>query len=208
MNYIMKNILIVIFILNLFSVKAQTAEEKSLNDYIDGKISKYSSKGEGKSQGLKINLSYPSSWEANDGERPHIVKKFQQSDGYVLALLFINKTDAIITESEILEVMTTEGLKSVIPVSGKYISSNSNLKIEGLKAGSVEYTDENKRVDITIYTHNLAYLFFYKQYLVMVQFYVTGSLNESHEQIDARFNRTKTLFPLIFNSVVIENIWE
>lgn len=205
MKYILTLILVVCYILPSI---AQTQEQVSLKEFLAGSTTKYYSKGEGKAYGLKINLKYPASWTSKEGERPHIVKKFEQPNGNVLGMLFINKGDAIFTESEIAEVMTTDGLKSIIPDYATYVSSNPNLKIEGLKAGSIEYTATNKRVDLTIYTHNLSYIFVYKQYLIMIQFYVSGTSDESNEQIDARYNEIKPLFPLIFNSIVIENLWE
>lgn len=192
----------------IISAEAQTQEEVSISEYTSGKTIKYLSKGEGKSAGLKINFAFPESWSSKEGERPHIVRKFQQPNGYVLGLIFINKTEIEFTQSDIAEVFTAEGLKSIIPASGTYISSNNNLKIENLKAASIEYTDVNQRLDLIIYTHNLSYIFIYKQYLVMIQFFVSGNSDETKEQIDKRYNRIKAIFPLMFNSIVIENIWE
>ena len=202
---------LMILILSIFSfvvLHGQTQEEISINQYNSGKTNKFSSRGEGKSQGLKINIKYPESWKSLEGEHTNVVRKFTQPEGYVMGLILINKLDAEITKSEIDEFMATEGLKSLLSPSAKYISSNSNLKIEGLRSSSIEFTDTNQRLDLTIYTHCLFYFIAYKQYLISIQFFVSGNSDETIAAVNERYERIKLLFPSMFNSIVIDNIWE
>lgn len=187
---------------------AQTEEEKSLKQYNAGQITKFFSKGIGKSQGLKIHFKYPKSWKSIEGERPHVVRRFAQSDNFVGALILVNKQDEELTQAEINEFFTTEGLKYIIPASGNYISSNNSLKIEGLKAGSVEFTNLGSRMNRYFYSHNLNYVFIYKQYIVSVQFIVINKIGESNSSVTDRFKKVKPLFYQMFNSIVIDNIWE
>lgn len=198
--------LILILLTNL--TFAQTEEKKSLNEFISGQVNKFSSEGQGKSQGLKLHFKYPKSWKSIEGERPHVIRKFAQPDNYVLAILLVNKQDQAFTQSDINEGLTTEGLKSIIPSSGTYISSNSNLKIEGLKAGSIEFTNSAIRMERQFFSYNLNYIFIYKQYIVTVQFMVVNKIGETNSSVAYRYKTIKPLFVQMFNSLVIDNIWE
>jgi hypothetical protein len=188
--------------------QAQTEEKKSVSEFNSGRVSKFSSYGQGKSQGLKIHFKYPKSWESIEGERPHVVRKFAQSDDYVLALILVKKQEQTFSQSEISEVFTTGGLKSIIPSSGTYISSNGNLKIEGLQTGSVEFTNSGLRMNRPFFSYNLNYLFFYKQYFINVQFMVINKIGETNSSVTNRYETVKPLLEQMFNSIVIDNIWD
>jgi hypothetical protein len=197
-----------LFLFSLSNVYSQTEETKSLNEYNSGKTEKYSSNGLGKSQGLKIHYKYPRSWKSIEGERPHVIRKFAQSDNYVLSILLVNKIEEEFTSQELNEFFTTEGLKTILPNGASYISSNPNLKIEGLKAGSIEFTNSATRMNRYFYSHNLNYVFIYKKYFVLVQFMVVNKPNESSSSVNERYNKIEPLFYQMFNSIVIDNIWE
>jgi hypothetical protein len=201
-------ILLTIILISINQIYAQTEESESLKEFNSGQVSKYSSFGQDKSQGLKINIKYPKSWKSMEGERPHVVRKFAQQDNYVLALIIVNKQDNNFSQSEISEILTPDGLKSIIPPSGIYISSNPNLKIEGLKAGSVEYTNSAVRMDRMFYSCNLNYIFYYGQYIVTIQFMVVNKMGESNLSVENRYKIIKPLFYQMFNSIVIDNVWE
>jgi len=187
---------------------SQMTEEASLYEFINGKVYKYSSNGEGKSLGLKINLKYPMSWKSQEGERPHIVRKFTQSDGYANAIIYIEKTDNVFTEEEISEQLCTESMKNAANTLGTYISSSNNLKIEGLRASYVEYTATNQRMERVIFSYNLNYQFFYKNYYVGFMCGVPDKIGETKESVKSRYNKIKSLFTMMFNSIVIYNVYD
>jgi len=197
-----------LLLINLFRSEAQTSEKNSLNEFNSGKIKKFSTSGLDKAKGLKLQFKYPASWKSIDGERPHVVRKFAQSDDYVLSLILINTQEQSFTQQEIDELFTTETFKSMIPADGIYLRSNTNMKIEGLKAGSIEFTRTAKRMDRLIYSHNESYFFIYKQYFVSIQFMVLNKDSESNSHVDLRFKEIQPLFYKMFNSIVIDNIWE
>jgi hypothetical protein len=197
-----------LFVICILFVNGQTTEEKSLTEFNSGQVKKFSSKGEGKSSGLKIQMKYPNSWQSIEGEHPHVVRKFAQSDDYVLAMILIFKQDKAFSQSEINEMFTDDGIKSMLPESATFITSNVNLKIEGLKAGSIEFTNNSRRMDRQFYSHSLYFTFVYKQYLVYVQFSVANKIGESNMSVNTRYQKIKPLFVQMFNSIVIDNIWE
>lgn len=186
----------------------QSLEDKSLKEFNSGEINEFLSNGQGKSQGLKIHFKYPKSWKSIDGEHPHVIKKFSQSDNYAIAIILVNKQKEEFSQSEINEILTLEGLKSMIPSSGTFISANSNLKIEGLKAGSIEFFNSGQRIDREFHSFNLFYVFIYDQYLISIQFMVINKIGESKQSLNERYKKIGPLFHLMFNSIIIDNIWE
>ncbi len=190
-----------------FQMNGQTAEEQSTQEFIADATDKFSTDGSGKSNGLKLHLKYPKSWSALDGERPHIVKKFLQPGGDALFLIMVQSQDSNFTQIEIDELFTAEGLKYAMPTGATFISSNSKLKIESLKAGSIEYTTINTRGELTLYGHCLNYLFVYKQHLITLQCFVSSTTGESTQAIDKKFYTLKPLFSMVFNSLVLDNVW-
>lgn len=203
---------IFVFLISVFllytSIQAQTAEDQSIKEFNSDQVNKYSSNGEDKSKGLKLHFKYPKSWKSIEGDRPHVIRKFAQSDNYVLAIILVNKLEKELSQKDINEIFTIDGLKAIVPENGTYISCNPNLKIEALNAGSVEYTVSATRVDRKFYTHVLNYMFVYKSYIITVQFIVADKINEMKVSVDDRYKKICPLFRQMFNSVVIDNIWE
>lgn len=211
----MKRTLLILslIIFSLTTVYSQNAEEQSVKEFSSGEISTFSSNGEGKSKGLKIHFKYPRSWFSVEGDRPHIVRKFVQSDNFAIAIILIQKAEKEFSQAEINEIMTTKGIKSTMPKGATFISCNPNLKIDNLKAGSIEYTIITERVDKKMYQHVLQYSVLYKDYILQLSCAVSdingySSTPEDKATVDKRY---KTIYPLfweMFNNIVIDNIWE
>lgn len=190
---------------NLFS---QSFEEKSISEFQLGKARKYSTHGLGKSKGLKLHIKYPQSWECYEGERPHVVQKIVQPDNYTLLNILINKLQDPFSKNEIEELFTIEGLKSLLPENSTYLSSDADLRIEGLKAGSVDYKTAAIRMNRLFNSYSRYYVILYNDYVVMIQFMVLNKEGEADSSVKSRFVTLKPLFDQLFNSVVIDNVWE
>ena len=59
-----------------------------------------------------------------------------------------------------------------------------------------------------MYHHTIAYQFIYDKYFVQVQFGVLNEIGESNASVDKKFKEYKLLFYQMFNSIVIDNVWE
>ena len=205
-------ITLTLILTSFVNIYCQTEEEKSVKEFSSGQRNKFSSNGEGKSQGLKIHIKYPKSWTSKEGDRPHVLRKFVQSDNYALAIVVVQKAEKEFSQAEINELMTTEGLQSSLPKGGLYISSNPNLKIDNLKAGSIEYSLITERVDKKLYTHVLQYVVIYKDYILTLQFSVAdinglNAVAQSKATVDKRYKIIYPLFWEMFNNLVIDNVW-
>lgn len=186
----------------------QSNEQISVKRFFSGETIKFSSKYSEKAKGLNLQFKYPNTWKSLDGERPHVVRKFAQPGGTVLAMILINKLGKKPTNLELNNYFTLQVLKSYIPATASYISSNPELMIEGLRAGSIEFTNIGKRVNQTFLSHNISYLFYYEDYLVSIQFMVFNAPGESSISVSKRFSKLKNLFSAMFNSIVITNKWQ
>ncbi len=191
-------------LLSFIFTHAQNVEQQSVDEFNSNKVAKYSTKGEEKCKGLDLNIKYPSSWKSLEGERPHAVRKFVQSRNFVLAMILINTQKSNFTQTEIDNSLSKSGLISQLPLNSTYISSNSNLKIDGLKAGSIEYNNSTQKEDRKYYSKLFTYVFFYKKYFINLQFMIINKIDEPIETLTKRYNALKPLFSLMFNTIVIK----
>jgi len=206
----MRTINIFIFLVILASSRplfSQSQEDHSLNEFSQGQVNKYSSNGEGKSSGLEIHFKYPKSWRSIEGEHPHVIRKFAQSDNGALSMILVTRQAENFTQDEIHALFTTEGIKTIMPSESVFLLSNCNLKIEGLRAASVEFKTKGYRMDQTFLSYNLVYVLFWENYSISLHFMVTKKQGESDIDVQNRYNKIKPLFYNMFNSLVIDNIW-
>src|SRR5687767_2862403 len=126
----MKCLLIIVLLCSKI-LFAQETPATFWNDRCDFKTD-----GTGKSIGLKIKLSVPCDWKQEDGERPHVVKKFSYNSGVNTAIstLTINRLPKTPSKAEINETFTQSGLKEITAELGSFISGRK-LKVDGLDCG-------------------------------------------------------------------------
>lgn len=191
-----------------FRGHSQQKEKQALQEFIGGNILKYSSLGLGKSQGLKLHLKYPVSWQSKEGERPHIVRKFIQQDQATAAMVYIQKREKVYTQSEIDYNLNKENIISESGQLGKVIYCDCSLKIEGLKACRVDIMQSGQRMDQPILSYMIQYSLIYKQYYLSIQFMIIKKKGESDAVFMKRQEAIISLSKMMFNSLVIDNIWE
>lgn len=175
-------------------------------EYFNGNINRYCTDGLGKSLGLKICFNYPSKWSINEGNRPHVVKKFVCVETSEVVLFMINQLDHIYTQSEIQRELSENSLRLVGNDLGTYISHDNNLRIDGLKAASVTYKTYETRGSIKLMLYNVTYIFFYKDKYVTFMF--GNSSSNSETELKRNFEKNKILYQLIINSIVVNNQWD
>lgn len=191
-----------------FVASSQTKEEQALNEFVSGKVQPYSTLGTGKSQGLKLHLKCPISWQSKEGDRPHIVRKFTQQDQATAAVVYIQKGEKEYSQSEIDHNLSTKNITSESAQLGKVISCDCNLKIEGLKACRVDILQSGQRMNLPTISYSIQYSVVFKQYYLSIQFMVVKKKGDSDDVFQQRYNAVKTLSKMMFNSLVIDNAWE
>ena len=167
----------------------------------------YNTDGSGKSMGLKIQFSVPCDWEQQEGDRPHIVKKFSTSfaDGSMVSQnLLVNKMTRKLTKVETNEMFTPEGLKELGESIGTYISGRK-LIIDGLDCGEVTYKMKREAPIGTLYIYGIQYFFIFKDKMIILTF---SSGASSYETAKSIFDNYKLLFKGIAGTMVLITKWE
>jgi len=181
-----------------------------INAYYNGEVSVYNSKGHTKAKGLEFSINYLTSWDKQEGNRPHIVQKFTKEIGTMrieyLVSIGLNEGEKL-TDREILE--TYNNPNELIPKEATLISSNPSLKIDGEPACLLEYkitrTAQQTAAEMPIEVYSYLYLIVYNNYTITIVFSVAGIPNGS--KVKEIYNDYKPFFRLIANSFIINSKW-
>jgi hypothetical protein len=206
----MKSILAIAFSIIFLHCSTAIAETSIIKDFTTEKQKKFSTAGHPKSKGLNMTISYPKSWKALEGERPHIVQKFVSEGGSGLELaLIITKQlplppGTVISENELKEFFSPTELRGMLPSGATFIGARPT-QIEGLPAGILEYSMRQERAGKTIDGRTIAYMFISGTNLVQIQCMVfTGQLSTS-TALARRMAEFNQLFFLMANSIVLQD---
>ena len=179
-------------------------------EFIDGKVSKFSTKAHPKAKGAGFSIKYPASWAAKEGERPNIVQRFVSESGKGLENIIIITTSLPpqlpIGDSDLKALFSPDGLKEMLPDSGKFIRGTST-KIEGFPAGILEFSLREARAGLEIDMHITSILFLQGHTMVQVQCQV-GFLSSKASELPSRIAAFRPLFQLVMNSILFDDKWK
>lgn len=182
------------------------SKQGDLKELLNGNFLKYVCDGTGKGRGIKFSINYPSNWSSLEGNRPHIVRKFSNSDKTISAMIIITELEKTPTQKEIEYYYTKQGSMELLPTQATYIS-NSSTKIEGQPTIINEYTIKTERAENQLKGRMKTYTIFYKKYSIQVQFGVMQLLS-SNLDIEKIFNENELLFKAMMNSFILTSKWE
>lgn len=189
----------IIFIISIFFTALNCISQERPSDLIKN-LCEYKSDGSGKSLGLKIKFIYPCLWTELDGNRPHILRKFNYTfdDGSsIIQTITIKNINNKFNENE--KMFTNSVMKEIARKMGEYISSRSVI-IDGIEAGEVSFKTQQQAPVAYIYMYSLMYMFIYDNKLISVTFN-TGSLIDSKAKV--LFDEYQTLFKLLATKTII-----
>ncbi len=161
-----------------------------------------------KAKGIDFQVSLPQSWSQKEGERPNIVQKFRSGNGkgLVSVMLLVKDLPLIkdykITEQDLDDLFSNDGLKEFVPEGGKYISGKP-ITIDSFKGGLLEFEQTVERLDIKIKIKGIQFITLIDHKMIFVQCMLSG-LSEK-DNLDDEFDKLQTLFRLIGNSIIIQN---
>lgn len=176
-------------------------------EFMSGYTSKYICDGSGKGRGLKFSIKYPQSWKSEEGNRPHIVRKFYNDDMSAQVMIWVDDLEFIPSKSEVDDFFTTENAKNMIPADGRYIKSNTTV-IEGEKSLVIDYTVKRERLGTIFTSKYRMYSIFYKSYLLQVLFNVSQAPHEEPKDLIEEFEKYEMLFNAMINSFSLISKWE
>lgn len=173
----------------------------------------FPSKGHAKAKGLKIKMSYPSSWKAFEGSRPNVMKKFQGDnikDGMVMLM-----TKALpapynrkFTVAEKKELTSKEVVVMSFVPDGTKLISYKTTKIDGEIAAMIEYEMIGERVGYSIGQKVLSFIIPHNGAILSIQCATGGDASKGMAATRNRYLAAKPLFTLIASSCIFMDKWE
>jgi hypothetical protein len=185
----------------LLAVKYTT---NPVGEFVDGFRQRYQTDGVGKSQGIKLTLQLPRSWAAKEGERPHIVKKWQSENGTGLEMMLLVIQDGQgynPTTKEMQNIVSSGEIRDFVPDGSTYVDSG-NFSLEGQTGYWLQMTMPIERAGAKMYQEALMYQLFFRGKAIGVMCQAGGAENEKPKTIDA-FKRIRPLCQQVLNSLVL-----
>lgn len=197
--------LILLLLVSVFlclNVSAQDSPADFWRNHCDFKTD-----GTSKSIGIKIKFSYPCSWKQEEGDRPHIVKKFTYNLGKgksLIQTLTIKKMIGEPSKNEIAEMYTQKGLKEIASKVGTFVSGRK-LKLDGIDCGEIVIKMKRESPIATFYIYIIQYFLVYKDKVINLSF-ASGAISENLAR--TTFATYKILFQALASNTVILSQWE
>jgi hypothetical protein len=184
-----------------------SAQNNDIISFTSGKTKVFNSKHHTKAQGLSFDIEYLDYWKKEEGNRPHIVQKFNKTIGTarVEYAVLVFKLDKIYTENEIKNEF--ENLQYSLPKNATYLYQNTDFRIDGEMAAFLDYKIDRKtsiEIELSIYTRD--YMIFYNDYYILIQCSV-GDIKGKGD-LKQLFNSYKPFFTLVANSFILQTKWE
>lgn len=166
----------------------------------------FSTSGGGKALGVKIKLSVPCAWQAADGDRPHVVKKFiNSSDGNTIAqTIAIYKREAPFSKAEIDKLFSQQGLKELSQDLGKFVAGR-RIKIDGLESGEITFKTTRETAVGTLHSYSLQYYILFKDKIIILLY---GVVSKNEKKAKELFDGYQDLFRGLAGSTVVLSQWE
>jgi len=168
----------------------------------------YRTKDHPKAKGIDFQINIPQSWSQKEGERPNIVQKFRSENGkgLVSVMLLVNdfplESDYKITDKELDELFSYDGLKEFVPERGRYISGKPII-IDSFKGGLLEFEQTVERLDMQIKIRGINFITLIDNKMIFVQCMLSGFPGKNN--LNDERDKFQTLFRLIGNSIIIQN---
>ena len=184
-------------------------QAKPVAEFARGFTQTYRTKGHPKAKGVDFQIQYPRSWRAKEGQRPNVIQLISSENGRGLENIVLMVRDLglppgyVVTNEELDEVFSSQGLRDLIPAEGTFISGKS-VVIDRHKGGMVISDQTVQRVDVTVFSRMLQFVTIYNGKMLFLQGMVGSKANDP-AALQARFEKFQPLFMQIANSLVIQD---
>ncbi len=176
----------------------------------NGGKSAWDSTGHVKANGVRMKISYPNTWAAAEGSRPHIVQKFvsgAKMDMVMIQVIPLNASFDELNDAEKQEALSREILTEFLPDLGKAVS-HSITKIDGEMCAMMEFELMSERVGLKLGQKSLAFIIPRPQALLIIHCATGGEASSGLEATRTRYDAKKPLFLLIANSCILTDKWD
>ncbi len=177
-------------------------------EFLDGFRQRFRTDGTGKSRGMKLSLQLPRSWAAQEGERPHIVKKWTSENGTGLESIMLDTRDAEgynPDRREIERFLRSGEVKQAVPQGAVYIESGT-FTIEGRPGYWTHMKMTQERTGVEIYQGIVMYQAFFRGRAIGIMCHAGGPRRHA-ARVDETLKRIRPLCEQVVNSIVLEQAY-
>lgn len=174
----------------------------------DGHFEYFNTKGHSKSEGLEIKLKIPITYKIEEGERPHVVQRFNEFEGHFGAKATLTITEipekeghfdaianpGIINKKDMLEIGLLEGAK---------LRSFEIIKVDGIPFAVVESSIIRNSAVGEIEMVMLNYTTIFRNRVIIL-----GFSTQIRSNSDLHFQHNKLLFKSIASSMIFMDQWK
>jgi hypothetical protein len=175
-----------------------------VGEFLDGYRQRFNSDGHRKAQELKLVLQLPRSWKEEEGERPHIVKKWVSQNGTGMEIIHLDIRDSegyTPANNEIETLVSSGEIKDTVPDGATYINSGVFL-LEMRKGYWMEMSRHQERAGINLYIHSAMHQLFFRGKAIGVMCSAM-SPNEHRAKADEAYKSIHPLCQQVLNSLVL-----
>ena len=172
----------------------------------------FSNKNDVMANGLDITVKYPEFYKSLEGNRPHIVRKFNFKDGNILNSMMILVKNINNNEYKEINNYSNEELVDIVEMSFKdnnfSIKNSYSTKIEGERAIILEGYSEIERLNKIVYGLLISSTIFYDSKMINLQCSSSTVISNNRDinEIDKYWNNNgKNACLEYINSIIIMN---
>jgi hypothetical protein len=175
------------------------------NEFSDGYTKTFSTNGINKNNGIKIKLTYPTSWLLNTSNTDNIIKgEFTCYYGLGNVSFFLNLEDrrTEFAKNTINQLLSEKYLKQQISQTDSFLFYSNKPQIDNLPTGTVTFIKK----DADYYKIIEQYNSYYKNFHIQLQFEY-----KSRQGIDSVYNlknKYSNLNKRIISNIILLNQWE
>lgn len=172
----------------------------------------FDSTGHAKANGMRVKLSYPKTWKASEGQRPHIIQRLESEDGHGSVSVTLQssplppKYDHDLTADEKKELISRPFLMTYIPKAAKVIAYKETM-LDREPCGMIEMIVTTEVAGTQILICDTIYFLPTKGQFIMIHASSSGKASEGEGAIVARFIDAKPVLQQIAASCVLVDKW-
>ncbi len=177
-------------------------------EFLDGFRQRFSTDGTGKAQGIKLKLQLPHSWLAQEGERPHIVKKWTNEGGTGLSIVMLVVRDAegqTPTTREIEQFVKSGEARQTFTDLGK-VYDVGTFMVERRTGYWGELSMIQERAGFRMYQRGMLYQLFFRGKAIGVMC-MAGANERETQKADVAALLIKPICQQVVNSLVLEQAY-
>lgn len=177
-------------------------------EFLDGFRQRFNTDGSGKARGIRLRLQLPRSWLAQEGERPHIVRKWTNEGGTGLSLVMLDIRDTGSQEPsarEIEQFVKSGEARQTFTELGK-VHDVGTFSIERRKGYWGELSMFQERAGFKMYQRGMLYQLFFRGKAVGIMC-MAGAKDSEPEKADAASSLIKPVCQQVVNSLVLEQAY-